>query len=92
MKVLFIILSFWSMVAVANGTYDLAMNEGCESGKNVSGDTWHPYTKDVDKYVQDAYYKAGWDDSFNKCKGAGLQRCWFLHYPFNKEQYRKGWR
>ena len=68
MKVLFIILSFWSMVAVANGIYDLAMNEGCESGKNVSGDTWHPYTKDVDKYVQDAYYKAGWDDGFNKCK------------------------
>lgn len=57
-----------SNFALANGTYDMAMNEGCESGKNAAGDSWHKFQKDVDRYVKDPYYKAGWDDGFNKCK------------------------
>ena len=63
-----IALFFVSNVALANGTYDMAMNEGCESGKNASGETWHKFQKDVDRYIKDPYYKTGWDDGYAKCK------------------------
>jgi hypothetical protein len=66
-KYIFTLLMF-SSVAMANGTYDMAKNQGCESGKHDSGETWHKFDKDVDRYIKDDYYKTGWDDGYRKCK------------------------
>jgi hypothetical protein len=53
--------------------YKEGTEHGCSAGKNSAGDTWHPFSKDVDKYVNDKYYKTGWDDGFNKCKTESLE-------------------
>lgn len=68
MKHLTFLLVLFSNLCFANGTYDMAMNEGCESGKNAAGESWHKFQKDVDRYIKDQYYKAGWDDGYAKCK------------------------
>lgn len=68
MKKLILLLLMFSNLSLANGTYDMAKNQGCESGKNEAGDAWHKYEKDVDRYVKDEYYKAGWDDGYRKCR------------------------
>jgi hypothetical protein len=51
--------------------YDEAAQHGCSSGSNATGDFTKKYYKDVDRYIKDPYYKNGWDDGFNQCKGQG---------------------
>jgi hypothetical protein len=60
-------------IAFANGTYEMALEHGCISGKRDAGQTWRELTKDIDKYVGDPYYKSGWDDGYRQCK-ADLDR------------------
>lgn len=64
-----LVLSFSGLALANSGTYDMAVNQGCESGKNAAGQSWHKFQKDVDKYINDPYYKNGWDDGFAQCKG-----------------------
>jgi hypothetical protein len=45
--------------------YNQGVEDGCQSGKD---DIFHPFKKDIELYVKDAYYKTGWDDAFIKCK------------------------
>lgn len=52
-------------------SYKLGMQHGCDSGGNASGNYTKQFSKDIDKYVKDAYYKSGWDDGFAQCKGQG---------------------
>lgn len=54
-----------------DGLYQSAMKDGCSSGKNSSGMNWHAFSKNVDMYVNNPYYKNGWDDGFTKCKTEG---------------------
>lgn len=45
--------------------YNQGVEDGCQSAKN----NWlNPFKKDVELYVKDAYYKAGWDDAYLKCR------------------------
>ena len=66
MKKLLVIALLLPNLAFAgnNESYQLGANDGCQSGKN---DWLHPFKKDIDKYVNDPYYKTGWDDAYNKC-------------------------
>jgi Holliday junction resolvase RusA-like endonuclease len=68
LKISAIALALFSNVALANGTYDMAINDGCISGKRDAGQTWRQFTKDVDKYIADPYHKNGWDDGYRQCK------------------------
>jgi hypothetical protein len=51
--------------------YEEAAQHGCNSGSNATGNYAKQYYKDVDRYIKDPYYKNGWDDGFNQCKGQG---------------------
>lgn len=53
--------------------YKLGMQDGCESGKFASGTLGHKQSKNVDLYVNNAYYKNGYDDAYDKCKTEGDQ-------------------
>ena len=53
--------------------YKLGMQDGCESGKFASGTPGHAQSKNVDLYVNNAYYKNGYDDAYDKCKTEGDQ-------------------
>lgn len=51
--------------------YKLGANHGCDSGSNATGNYTKKFTKDINQYVKDQYYKSGWDDGFAQCKGQG---------------------
>lgn len=51
--------------------YKLGAGHGCDSGSNATGNYEKRFTKDVNQYVKDVYYKSGWDDGFAQCKGRG---------------------
>lgn len=51
--------------------YQQGTKDGCASGNNATGDYTSKFTKNVDMYVGNQYYKSGWDDGFAKCKGQG---------------------
>lgn len=51
--------------------YDQGEKDGCASGNNATGDYTSKFTKNVDMYIGNQYYKSGWDDGFAKCKGQG---------------------
>jgi hypothetical protein len=53
--------------------YNDGAKAGYSSGLNTTGDWTSPFIKDVTKYVDNKYYKAGWDDGFAKGKGIGDQ-------------------
>lgn len=42
---------------------------GCSSGHYTGGTYTYKFQKDVNQYINNAYYKTGWDDGFAKCKG-----------------------
>ena len=46
---------------------------GCSSGGNATGNWTKSFQKDVKKYINDQYYKSGWDDGFAQCKAQGEQ-------------------
>jgi hypothetical protein len=60
--------------------YNLGAEDGCQSGKD---DIFHPFKKDIELYVKDAYYKTGWDDAYLKCRQE--------HEQFNKI-FDESWR
>jgi len=42
---------------------------GCTSGNFVAGNIiGHAFTKNTRLYIEEPYYKAGWDDGFVHCK------------------------
>ncbi len=43
---------------------------GCNSGYVAAGHPYYQYTKDVNRAQSDQTYNMGWQDGFNKCKGA----------------------
>jgi hypothetical protein len=51
--------------------YNEGTQHGYESGLNTTGDWTRKFQKNIDKYVDNKYYKAGWDDGFAKGKGLG---------------------
>jgi hypothetical protein len=51
--------------------YNEGSQHGYDSGLNTTGDWTRKFQKNVDKYVDNKYYKAGWDDGFAKGKGLG---------------------
>jgi hypothetical protein len=51
--------------------YNLGTRDGCSSGKNATGSLGYAFTKNVDLYVGNPYYKSGWDDGMIKCKTEG---------------------
>lgn len=51
--------------------YDQGEKDGCASGNNATGDYTSKFTKNVDMYIGNQYYKSGWDDGFARCKGQG---------------------
>ena len=62
------------LAAEANQTptqasYKLGQRDGCNSGAVAGGSSINTVKKDIDKYVQDQYYKSGWDEQFAVCKG-----------------------
>lgn len=66
MKKLLLIALLLPALAIADNSesYQIGANDGCQSGKN---DWLNPFKKDVDKYINDQYYKTGWDDAYNQC-------------------------
>lgn len=51
--------------------YQQGTKDGCASGENATGNYTSKFTKNVDMYVGNQYYKSGWDDGFAQCKGQG---------------------
>jgi hypothetical protein len=51
--------------------YQLGEQDGCSSGKNATGSLGYAFTKNIDLYVSNPYYKSGWDDGMIKCKTEG---------------------
>jgi len=49
--------------------YNIGKEHGCQSGKKAGGDWWVSYKKEVNLYMEQNYYKTGWDDGFNLCRG-----------------------
>ncbi len=67
-KTIILLLALLSTSAHAENNkanYEIGANDGCQSGIN---DWLHPFKKDVDLYINDEYYKTGWNDAFVKCK------------------------
>ena len=66
MKKLLLIALLLPMLAQAgnNDNYEQGTADGCQSGKN---NFLNPFKKDIDLYVNDKYYKTGWDDAYVKC-------------------------
>lgn len=67
-KIIVLLALIVPTLAIANGTYDMALEHGCISGKRDAGQTWREFSKDVDRYIADPYYKNGWDDGYRQCK------------------------
>jgi hypothetical protein len=44
--------------------------DGYGSGLAAAGNPYAQTTKNVDRYINDAKYKTGWDDGFNAGKGS----------------------
>lgn len=51
--------------------YKEGRQHGCDSGSNATGNYTKQFQKDIERYVNNAYYKSGWDDGFAQCKGQG---------------------
>lgn len=51
--------------AQASLTTIAALRMGANQGKN---NFLSPFKKDIESYVKDEYYKAGWNDGHAKCK------------------------
>jgi hypothetical protein len=51
------------------GEYQEGYSAGCPSGQVAAGHPYRSFTKDVDRYSNDARYRQGWDDGFSVCKG-----------------------
>lgn len=49
--------------------YQEGFYDGCSSGYVAAGNPYYQYKKDVVKSNSDQYYKEGWTDGFNTCKG-----------------------
>ena len=67
-KTIILLLALLSTSAHAENikaNYEVGAKDGCSSGTN---DIFHPFKKDVDLYINDEYYKTGWNDAFVKCK------------------------
>jgi CO dehydrogenase nickel-insertion accessory protein CooC1 len=54
-----------------DASYNMGTQHGCEAGGNATGDYTKAFKKDVDRYINDQYYKTGWDDGFQQCKAQG---------------------
>ena len=50
--------------------YEQAAQHGYNSGKNATG-SFNQFQKDIELYVNNPYYKSGWDDGFQKGKAEG---------------------
>ena len=49
--------------------YQEGFYDGCSSGYVAAGNPYYQYRKDVTRGNSDQYYKEGWTDGFNTCKG-----------------------
>ena len=58
-----------SLSAIASEeNYELGKQHGCGTGKVDAGSWGYRAEKDVDLYVNDNYYRTGWDDGYRHCK------------------------
>lgn len=48
--------------------YDEALEEGCESAYALGGNTQYRLKKNISRYNNDAQYRKGWDEGYNKCR------------------------
>jgi hypothetical protein len=49
--------------------YTLGKEHGCSTGYSNSGNWLYRAQKDIELYVKDAYYKAGFEEGYLECKG-----------------------
>ena len=49
-------------------SYNQAIQQGCNTAKADGGILGYRNEKNIDSYIKDEYYKAGFDDGYKKCK------------------------
>lgn len=69
----------------AEGWYAMGTKDGCSSGNQI-------FTKDIKAYVEQPYYKAGYDDGFTECKRKQDYKDSIVNDAVNAAFYgRRGW-
>jgi hypothetical protein len=53
--------------------YNLGLKDGCDSGNLAGGSVTGRQAKNVELYVNNVYYKNGYDDAYSKCKNESDQ-------------------
>jgi hypothetical protein len=53
--------------------YQIGMRDGCESGNAAGGSITSKQSKNVELYINNAYYKNGYDDAYSECKNKSDQ-------------------
>lgn len=68
-KLLLIALLTLTAPAIASQeNYQLGLQHGCGTGKADAGSWGFERNKDIELYLNDKYYKVGWDDGYRQCK------------------------
>lgn len=65
-------------------SYRQAANDGCSSAKADGGIWGYSNNKDIDSYVNNDYYKTGYDDGYKKCKAESdrIDDAWISSQPY----------
>ena len=50
-------------------SYREGYQHGCNSGYVAAGHPYYKFEKNVNRHLNDALYRSGWDDGFAVCKG-----------------------